>query len=195
MPAQIPIMPSPADTTRSAQQILSQIQADSEFAAFRAASLEYSDEWQCFTGFPVISNWSLDEDAEPLFEEGLRAISLKTAIHELTGDEHAAEISIAVPVDEMIHAMLAQSQLIVRIAQRLGLSIIHQTDQECTKYTSTCYTAECYRAAWGTPPPRYWLFHDEVIKRREHLAGLYESIGMGRSGRQHSIKFEELAAA
>ncbi|MFF5589158.1 hypothetical protein [Streptomyces hygroscopicus] len=56
------------------------------------------------------------------------------------------------------------------------------------------HTAECYRAAWGTPPPRYWLDHEEVERRRDHLAHLYTSIGMGRSGREHSIQFETLAS-
>ncbi|GAA0700915.1 hypothetical protein GCM10009548_87330 [Streptomyces malaysiensis subsp. malaysiensis] len=117
-------------------------------------------------------------------------------MHALTGDDQAAEISIAVPVDEMTHAMLAQAQLLHRIAKRHGIQIIHQTDQEHTDYTSAGYTADCYRAAWGQPPARYWLDHAEVLQRRAHLADLYTpSIGMGRSGREHSIKFEELAGA
>ncbi|MFE5159622.1 hypothetical protein ACFRNT_14100 [Streptomyces sp. NPDC056697] len=193
MPVQT--MPRPAHVAEGAIQIHSLITGDPEFDAFRAASLEYSDDWQCFTGFPVVSNWSLEDDAAPLFEEGLRALSLKAAVYALTSDDQAAEISIAVPVDEMTHAMLAQAQLLHRIAERHGVTIIHQTDQEHTDYMSTGYTADCYRAAWGQPPARYWLDATEVAQRRQHLAGLYASIGMGRSGREHSIKFEELAAA
>ncbi|MER7874812.1 hypothetical protein ABTY63_14815 [Streptomyces solisilvae] len=192
MPTQTP---NPAHVAEGAIQVHHLITTDHEYDAFRAASLEYSEDWQCFTGFPVISNWSLEEDAAPLFEEGLRALSLKAAVHALTGDDQAAEISIAVPVDEMTHAMLAQAQLLRRIAERHGIQIIHQTDQEHTDYVGTGYTADCYRAAWGQPPARYWLDHTEVLRRREHLAGLYTSIGMGRSGREHSIKFEELASA
>ncbi|WP_060952376.1 hypothetical protein [Streptomyces hygroscopicus] len=191
MPVQTP---SPTHVAEGAIQVHHLITTDHEFDAFRAASLEYSDDWQCFTGFPVISNWSLEEDAAPLFEEGLRALALKAAVHALTGDEHAAEIPIAVPVDEMTHAMLAQAQLLHRIAERHGIQIIHQTDQEHTDYRADSYTAECYRAAWGTPPPRYWLDHEEVERRRDQLAHLYTSIGMGRSGREHSIRFETLAA-
>ncbi|MFD8865990.1 hypothetical protein ACFV1F_16715 [Streptomyces sp. NPDC059590] len=186
-------MPSPAHVAEGAIQVLALLQADPEFDAFRAASLEYSDDWQCFTGFPVVSEWQLEKDAAPLFEEGLRALALKASVHALTGDEQAAEITIAVPVDEMTHAMLAQSQLLHRITARHGIQIIHQTDQEHVDYMSTGYTADCYRIAWGEPPARYWLDHTEVTRRREHLAGLYESIGMGRSGREHSIQFEAVA--
>ncbi|MEU1805819.1 hypothetical protein [Streptomyces sp. NPDC019937] len=190
MPVQ---MPAPELVAEGAVQVLALLQGDPEFDAFRAASLEYSDDWQCFTGFPVVSEWKLEDDAEPLFEEGLRAISLKAAVFALTNDDRAAEVAIAVPVDEMTHAMLAQTQLLHRIASRYGITVIHQTDQEHTDYTSDSYTADCYRAAWGTPPPRYWLDHDEVVRRREHLGGLYESIGMGRSGREHAITFEAVA--
>ncbi|ATL83061.1 hypothetical protein SMALA_2827 [Streptomyces malaysiensis subsp. malaysiensis] len=38
-------------------------------------------------------------------------------MHALTGDDQAAEISIAVPVDEMTHAMLAQAQLLHRASR------------------------------------------------------------------------------
>ncbi|MEU5608473.1 hypothetical protein AB0H03_06895 [Streptomyces sparsogenes] len=190
MPVQ---MPSPEQVAEGASQILEQIKADIEYDAFRTASLNYSDDWQCFTGFPVVSEWKLEQDAAPLFEEGLRALALKASVHALTGDDRAAEIAIAVPVDEMTHAMLAQAQLLHRIADVHKIAIIHQTDQEHTDYTADSYTARCYRAAWGEPPARYWLDHDEVTRRRAHLASLYESIGMGRSGREHSLTFEAVA--
>ncbi|MGW3572525.1 hypothetical protein ACWDSL_53315 [Streptomyces sp. NPDC000941] len=188
-------MPSPELVAEGAIQILSLLKGDQEFDAFRAASLNYSDDWQCFTGFPVVSEWKLEKDAAPLFEEGLRALALKAAVHGLTGNEQAAEIAIAVPVDEMTHAMLAQAQLLTRIADHNQIAIIHQTDQEHTDYTADSYTAECYRSAWGEPPARYWLGHEEVIQRRSVLASLYETIGMGRSGREHAIRFEELTTA
>ncbi|MER6386185.1 hypothetical protein [Streptomyces sp. NPDC001250] len=165
------------------------IKRDREFPAFQAASLEPSEDWQCSTGFPVVERWNLDADAEPLFEEGLRALALKAAVYEATSDDQAAEIAIAVPVDEMTHAMLAQAQLLTRIATRVGAVIIHQTNQEHTDYRAGGYTHECDQLAWGEPPTRYWLDHGEVIRRRDVLAGLYASIGMGRSGREHSIDF------
>ncbi|MFF5407914.1 hypothetical protein ACFY8K_34240 [Streptomyces misionensis] len=187
-------MPAVEAVADAAQRILNDIKTDREFAAFRAASLEYSEDWQCFTGFPVVERWSLEADAKPLFEEGLRALALKAAVYDATCDDQAAEIAIAVPVDEMTHAMLAQAQLLTRIAARVGAVIIHQTDQEHTDFRVGGYAHDCYRAAWGEPPVRYWLDHEEVVRRRDVLAGLYASIGMGRSGREHSITFAGAAA-
>ncbi|MYU08148.1 hypothetical protein GTY81_30610 [Streptomyces sp. SID8366] len=93
----------------------------------------------------------------------------------------------------MTHAMLAQAQLFARIAARCGVGIIHQTDQEHTDYRSGGYTHDCYRAAWGEPPARYWLDHEEVVRRRGVLAALYASIGMGSSGREHALDFAAAA--
>ncbi|MFJ5779750.1 hypothetical protein [Streptomyces sp. NPDC093094] len=187
-------LPAVDDVARAATRVLDSIKSDPEFSAFRAASLEYSEDWQCFTGFPIVAQWNLEVDAEPLFEEGLRALALKAAVYEATNDDQAAEIAIAVPVDEMTHAMLAQAQLLTRIAARVGAHIIHQTDQEHTDYRIGGYTHDCYRAAWGEPPARYWLDHNEVTRRRGVLAGLYQMIGLGRSGREHSIDFAAVAA-
>lgn len=186
-------MPTADAVANTATRILNRITQDPEFGAFRAASLEYSEDWQCFTGFPVVARWNLKADAAPLFEEGLRALALKAAVFEATGDDQVAEIAIAVPVDEMTHAMLAQAQLFARVAARCGVGIIHQTDQEHTDYRSGGYTHACYRAAWGEPPARYWLDHEEVVRRRGVLAGLYASIGMGRSGREHALDFSPAA--
>ncbi|MGK4583499.1 hypothetical protein [Kitasatospora sp. HPMI-4] len=173
-----------------AVEILAAIEADPEFPAFEAATLQYSEDWQCFTGFPTIERWNLDADKGPLLREGLRALALKAAVYELTGgDEKAAEVSLAVPVDEMTHAMIAQPQLLARIAARVGVQIIHQTDQEHTDYTTGDYTHAAYTAAWGEPPTRYWLTRTEVDRRLGILAIKYTSIGMGRSGREHSITF------
>lgn len=182
-------MPTPAQTADKAKQILAAIEADPEFGAFEAATLEYSSDWQCFTGFPVIERWSLDEDKAPLFAEGLRALALKAAVFDLTADERLAEIPVAVPVDEMTHAMIAQPQLFARITARVGVSVIHQTDQEHTDYTSGDFTHLAYRLAWGEPPARYWLVKEEVDRRVKILTARYASIGMDRAGREHDIDF------
>ncbi|WP_407841362.1 hypothetical protein ACE1OC_41040 [Streptomyces sp. DSM 116496] len=181
-------MPTPADVAERAQEVLAAIVADEEFSAFETATLEYSSDWQCFTGFPVIEQWSLDADRGPLFTEGLRAPALKAAVFDLTGDERLAEVAVAVPVDEMTHAMIAQSQLVARIAARAGFQLIHQTDQEHTDYTGD-FTHRAYRLAWGEPPARYWLVKDEVDRRVEILTARYASIGMNRAGREHAISF------
>ncbi|WP_232485668.1 hypothetical protein [Streptomyces fildesensis] len=192
MPVQT-ALPSPHLVAEAAVHILQRLEDDHEFPAFHKASLNYSDDWQCFTGFPVISKWKLEDDAPPLFVEAMRALALKAAVYALTEDEKAAEIAIAVPVDEMTHAMLAQSQLLHRIADCHAVSIIHQTDQEHTDYRHGDYTHQCYTAAWGEPPARYWLDHQQVEANRAHLAGLYASIGIGRSGREHTIAFAPAA--
>ncbi|MEU5148753.1 hypothetical protein AB0G42_16380 [Streptomyces yangpuensis] len=182
-------LPTPAEIAGRAGEILAAIIADEEFGAFEAATLEYSSDWQCFTGFPVIERWNLDLDKAPLFTEGLRALALKAAVLDLTGDERLAEIPVAVPVDEMTHAMIAQPQLFARITARTGVSVIHQTDQEHTDYTDGDFTRRAYRLAWGEPPARYWLVKEEVDRRVQILTARYASIGMDRAGREHDIDF------
>ncbi|MEU8462275.1 hypothetical protein [Streptomyces sp. NPDC029003] len=182
-------MPTPAKTALRAAQILAAVEVDEEFAAFEAATLEYSSDWQCFTGFPVIERWNLDTDKAPLFREGLRALALKAAVFDLTGDEKLSEIPVAVPVDEMTHAMIAQPQLFARIAARTGFQLIHQTDQEHTDYTAGDFTRRAYRLVWGEPDARYWLVKEEVDRRVCILTQRYASIGMDRAGREHDITF------
>ncbi|MGW2539364.1 hypothetical protein ACWC5I_00450 [Kitasatospora sp. NPDC001574] len=183
-------MPSAGQVGDRAREILTAITEDPEFNAFAAATLEYSSDWQCFTGFPTISKWNLDLDKGPLFTEGLRAIALKAAAFELTGSETDAELALPVPVDEMTHAMIAQPQLLARIAERTGFTLIHQTDQEHTDYTSGGYTHAAYVAAWDAEPPtRFWLDKAEVDRRLAILAEKYDSIGFSRSGREHAIAF------
>jgi hypothetical protein len=68
--------------------------------------------WATFTGYPITANWDLETDTAPLFVEALRVPALKSAVFELTGgDEHAAELLLSAPVDEMVHAILAQYTL------------------------------------------------------------------------------------
>ncbi|MEU3461273.1 hypothetical protein ABZ721_15160 [Streptomyces sp. NPDC006733] len=187
------VLPHPHLVADLAVNILQRLEDDTEFSAFHQASLTGADARQCFTGFPVISHWKLEDDAPRLFTEALRALALKAAVYALTEDEQAAEIAIAVPVDEMTHAMLAQPQLLHRIADCHAVTIIHQTDQEHTDYRPGDYTHRCYTVAWGEPPARYWLDHEQVEANRRHLADLYQSIGPGRSGREHTITFAPTA--
>lgn len=187
-------LPHAERTAERAREMLTAIEADPEFVAFRAASLRYDEDWTCFTGGPVISEYDQADDAAPLFIEGLRALCLKAAVFEATGDERAAEIPVAVPVDEMTHAMIAQPQILARITARVGAQIIHQTDQEHTDWTRDDYTHQAYRAAWGEPPARYWLTHAEVARRLGILRGKYEAADFRRMGLAHSITFEPVPA-
>ncbi|MEU8619961.1 hypothetical protein [Streptomyces sp. NPDC048623] len=183
-------LPDPQHVAERAREILTAVEADPEFSAFKAASLRYDEDWTCFSGGPVIREYDQATDAAPLFVEGLRALCLKAAVFEATGDERAAEIPVAVPVDEMTHAMIAQPQILARITARLGVQIIHQTDQEHTDWSTGDYTHEAYALAWGEPPARYWLAHAEVTRRLGILRERYEAAGFRRMGLSHSITFE-----
>ncbi|MFD4577961.1 hypothetical protein ACFWNK_25005 [Streptomyces sp. NPDC058417] len=187
-------LPPAERTAERARAVLAAVEADPEFAAFKAASLRYDEDWTCFSGGPVISEYDQEADADPLFTEGLRALCLKAAVFEATGDERAAEIPVAVPVDEMTHAMIAQPQVLARITARVGVQVIHQTDQERTDWTRDDYTHQAYRAAWGEPPPRYWITYEEVTRRLGILREKYEAAGFRRMGLAHGITFEAVAA-
>lgn len=190
----LPVAERVADRGR---EILTAFEADQEFPAFKAASLKYDSDWECFTGSVVVAEYDQETDKHGLFAEGLRALCLKAAVFEMTGDERTAEIPISVPVDEMTHAMIAQPQLLARIAGRIGVQIIHQTDQEHTDYRIGNYTHKAYRAAWGEPDPRLWLDADTVAARLQWLDQRYTSIGFRKRGQAHSFSFspEELATA
>lgn len=187
-------MPAPETVAERAKVILESFLADPEFNAFAEAALAYDSAWTCFTGFPTISQWSLDDDKRPLLDEGLRALALKAAVYEQTGDEHLAEIPVSIPVDETMHAMIAQPQLLGRIADRVGITVIHQTDQEHHDYTSGDFTHQAYTLAWGEPPTRYWLDHVEVQRRLGILEEKYLAAGFRRSGKEHDFVFDLVGA-
>lgn len=181
--------PTLGEVAGKAVEIHRSILGDPEFDAFKAASLTYSDDWTCFDGTVVVDKWDLAVDAEPLFGEAVRAIALKCAIYALTGDEKAAEIPIAVPVDEMMHACLAQTQILDRIEERQSIQVIHQTDQEDTAWEPGSFTDACYRGAWGEPNGRFWLSHEVVAARKEELDALYRSIGIHGFGHRSTVEF------
>ncbi|MGW7276517.1 hypothetical protein ACWGH5_39235 [Streptomyces sp. NPDC054864] len=122
-------MPQPHEVGEAARRMHTAFEADEEFAAFRTAVLTYNKDWPCYSGFAVISQSDITRDGEPLFTAGLRALLLKSAVFALTGDEQAAEIALPNPVDDVTHAMIAQPQMLTRMTERLGMTVIHQTDQ------------------------------------------------------------------
>lgn len=188
-------LPAVDSVAQRAQEIHTAIEADKEFPDFKAASLKYDADWQCFTGSVVVAEYDQETDKHGLFAEGLRALCLKAAVFEMTGDENVAEIPIAVPVDEMTHAMIAQPQLLARITARVGVPIIHQTDQEHTDWRTGDYTHQAYRAAWGEPADRFWIDTEEVGKRLRWLDAKYQAMGFRKQGQAHGFRFsaEELA--
>ncbi|SRR6266571_3939819 len=185
-------MPAPEAVGPRAAQIIELIRGDEEFAALRRSSLKYADCWSTYTGYPLVASWNLDEDAPPLFDEGLKVLALKAAVYELTDDDIAAELLVSLPVDEMVHAIIAQAGLTKRIFDRLGITCVHQTDHEEFGWSWGDYTQQCYQAAgWGTPPARYWLDATETLRRRKMLNDRYATIGIERDGRRHAIDFAQ----
>jgi len=187
----------PSEVGRRAAEILNGIQAHPGYERLTSSSMKYSTCWATFTGYPVVAEWSLDRDAGPLLTEALRVLALKAAVFELSGgDEEAAELLVPSPVDEMIHAVLAQFTVMTRMQIDLGVTFPHATELERFDYDRGCDTDVYYAAAgWGEQPLRYWLGSDEVSRRLAILNGRYGAAGFGRDGRSHDLDFAEPASA
>ncbi len=188
--------PAPELVGQRAAEIFALIQADEDFPRLETSTKRYPDCWASFTGYPIICEWNEPVDKHPLFTEGLRLLALKSAVFELTnGDENAAELLASAPVDEMVHAILAQFTLVVRIQDRLKINFVHMTDTERWGYEAGDYTHQCYRVAFGeVPPERFWIGKQETARRLSILRGLYDSIGIEDTGRSHEIDFEKVDA-
>ncbi|MEJ3750595.1 hypothetical protein WEI85_45975 [Actinomycetes bacterium KLBMP 9797] len=183
----------PADVVGpQAAQILERMCAHPAYERLTSSSMKYSTCWATFTGYPTISNWNLDEDAGPLLEEALKVLALKAAVFGLSGgDEEAAELLCPAPIDEMIHAVLAQFTVVSRMQTDLDVVFPHATELEQFDYTRGCVTDTYYAAAgWGEQPLRYWLDSREVNRRIALLAKRYDQVGIARSGRSHNINFD-----
>jgi len=192
------VLPHPEIVGPLAAALLARVESDRDFTRLAASTKKYPDCWGTFTGYPIICEWNLARDAGPLFTEALRVLALKAAVFELTeGDEHAAELMISAPVDEMIHAVLAQFTLCVRIMRRTNVALVHMTDRERFGFDpdegSGAYTVACYRAAgWGEPDNRYWIGREETARRLAELGRRYASIGVFDLGRRHALNFAEM---
>ncbi|MEU7761657.1 hypothetical protein [Micromonospora aurantiaca (nom. illeg.)] len=186
-------MPEPAEVGRRAAEILDLITQHPSSERLRSSSMKYSSCWATFTGYPAISQWSLDRDAGPLLTEAMRVLALKAAVFELSGgDEEVAELLVPAPVDEMIHAVLAQFTLMSRMQRDLGVTFPHATELEEFTYVRGCLTDAYYAAAgWGSQPLRYWLDSAEVTRRLDQLNAHYQAAGLGRDGRSHDFDFEK----
>jgi hypothetical protein len=185
-------LPDPADIGRRAVEILDLVKAADEYPRLEESTRFYPDCWATFTGYPIIARFDLQRDAGPLFVEAMRLLALKAAVFELSsGDEHAAELVVSAPVDEMVHAVLAQYTLCQTMTERLGIRFVHMTDRERFGWERGDYTHECYLAAgWGEPDDRYWIDDTETRRRHQVLFERYESIGIHGGGRTHDIDFQ-----
>src|SRR5262245_36402623 len=113
--------PDPQIVGPRANAILDAIRADEDFGRLAGSTGLYASCWSTFTGYPIVANFDLDLDTQPLLAEALKVLALKAAVFELTdGDETTAELLVPAPVDEMVHAVLAQHTLVVQLQQRIG---------------------------------------------------------------------------
>jgi hypothetical protein len=189
----MPVLPDPRTAGERAAQILDVIKADDEYDRLVDSSLLYSDCWKCAAnGFVVITEWDETKDSPHLLAEALKALALKAAVYEATNDERLAELLVAGPVDEMVHAVLAQTGLMTRIAGRLGVTWVHMTDCESYGYEPGGYTDQAYEAAgFGEMDRRYWLSSTEALRRSAQLDKRYVSIGFRAGGRSHTFNFAQ----
>ncbi|MFD8597710.1 hypothetical protein ACFV1L_22170 [Kitasatospora sp. NPDC059646] len=183
--------PDPVAVGRRAAEILAGIKGDEEFERLEESTKLYPDCWASYTGYPIIAQWNEPVDKHPLFVEGLRLLALKAAVYELSGgDEASAELLASAPVDEMVHAILAQYTVANRIQDRVGMKFVHMTDTERWGYNAGDYTHQCYTAAFGAEPPeRYWIGKAETARRLAVLRERYDSIGIRDMGKSHNIDF------
>lgn len=191
MPEHSATLPAPVDVGARACDILTAMQAHELYKPLTGGSMRYADCWATFTGYPTIARWSLETDQEALLVEALRVLALKATVLELSGgDEQAAELLVASPVDEMVHAVLAQPNVLRRIEADLGVRFPHATEREEFAYEPGGYTDRCYTAAgWGTPNRRYWFGAAETRRRLDILNTRYQAAGFLTDGRGHGIDF------
>lgn len=170
---------------------LATLEQHKDFDRLRHATTMYVDCWATYTGYPVIRKWDLDADKDNLFKEAMRVLALKAAVWDLTGgDEDAAELLVSLPVDEMVHAVLAQTNLMFQMVGDTGVRFVHMTDTEEFGWEPGDYTAQCYVAAWGEEPPnRYWIGAEETRRRLGMLEVRHEMAGIQRNGRRHEFDF------
>lgn len=182
---------APEAVGHRAAEILAAMRAHPDYKRLSGSSMKYSTCWATFTGYPTISNWSLDRDAEPLLEEALRVLALKAAVYELSGgDEVQAELLVSPAVDEMVHAVLAQFTVMTNLQNDLGVRFPHATELERFTYVRGCVTDTYYAAAgWGAQSLRYWLDAAEVERRLAILNRHYGDAGFGPDGRSHGFNF------
>ncbi len=181
-----------AQAGQRAAQILDAIEAHPLYERLTGSSMAYTDCWATFTGYPVVSQWDLVKDAGPLLMEALRVLALKAAVFELTGgDEQAADLLVPGPVDEMIHAVLAQFTVMTRLQTEIVVTFPHATENERFTYERGGHTDALYAAAgWGEQPTRYWLGAAEVNRRLALLGERYDLGGIHGYGRRHEIDFD-----
>ncbi|MFH9742689.1 hypothetical protein ACH4MA_34000 [Streptomyces roseolus] len=165
-------------------------QADPEMPTVLEGCALYTGEWDDFYGGPLVSEYSVTRDAQPLLQGALRVMALKSAVYELTGDELLAELPVPVPLDVTCHALCAQFTVLSRVQQRTGHPFVHSTVNEqrnATAWDAGDFTHRAYELAFGPVETRYWIGAAETERRRQVLDGIYAGIGITGRGTASAI--------
>ncbi|MGH8918990.1 MAG: hypothetical protein ACRD0H_11795 [Actinomycetes bacterium] len=186
------LLPEPAAVGARAAEILAAVRGGELYPRLERSARKYVDCWATFTGYPTVSQWDLDTDTEPLFHDAVKVLCLKAAVYELSGgDEEAAELLVSAPVDEMVHAIIAQFTLMTQLQQQLGVVFPHMTEMERFDYERGGYTDQIWVAAgFEEQNRRYWIDSPEIQRRLGVLNQRYGQAGIGRDGRRHDIDFD-----
>lgn len=176
--------PPPTETAQRAQEILTILSGDPEFARLREACARHSREWVSFLGYALVDGFDVEDDARHLFPDAARVIATKSAVYELTeGDEYAAGVPAPVVVAETVHALTAQTTVISRIGRRTGIQFVGATDREETgAWTTGDYTSQVFGAAGWPMHPRYWITEEETRRRKAALSRRYALLGIYGGG-------------
>lgn len=185
--------PAPEKVAVRAHEILNVWKADPEFDRLRTGCAMYSKDWSDHYGYPIVDDYDAIADAPALFVETTRAMALKSAVYEATGDERTSELPVSVPVDTMSYALCAQFSLLSRMQERTGIKFVHMTDMEEGEAGGTWdhddYTAQAYRLAFGPMNERFWIGVAETERRRQVLDKVYAGIGVTERGKKIAIDF------
>ncbi|MFC7796195.1 hypothetical protein [Streptomyces cinereoruber] len=161
----------PAAVADRAREIHAAWQAAPEMPTTLEGCALYTGEWDDFYGGPLVSEYSVTRDAQPLLQGALRVMALKSAVYELTGDELLAELPAPVPLDVTCHALCAQFTVLSRVQQRTGHPFVHSTVNEqrnATAWDAGDFTHRAYELAFGPIGPidkRYWIGAAKTVGR------------------------------
>lgn len=170
-----------------AHQCLALWKADESWRALQKHALLHLSRWPGLLGAAAVEQLDLSHDGAPLLEEGARALAIKTAAYVLAADDLPGMLPVAVPVEEAVHALTCQVDLLRGITDRAGVRVVQRTHTAPLAYHRGCLTYDTYCQAWGQPPTRYWLDHDTATARQEHLLRLYTATDLNPSS--HNITF------
>ncbi|MEE4543959.1 hypothetical protein V2S66_18520 [Streptomyces sp. V4-01] len=159
-------------------QTLTEWKNDGSWAAWLEHGGIHLARWPALLGANLVEGLHQSRDGAGLLEEAARALAIKAAAYIHGSNDRPDLLPVAVPVDEAVHALTVQSDLLRAICDRAGVRILHRTPAQPLPYRPGCLAHDAYTAAWGTPPARYWLDHTTALARSHRLTRLYAHIGI-----------------